>query len=229
MRKSLIALLVTASSLAATATASAQHGGDIGLTVEGGRIVTNLLDGSVYEPARVFGSELGENFPNFTNEPGFDSQHPGPFQAGSAIGVNILDALRKWDGSDFEAIAAETMTVSYQTGPTTTLTRTTPATADTTVGGFGLGVASDGGWHRHLGFSLDAPASDGIYLLKLDLFSDQTSPGLGNSQPFYIVFNQNDEGSHDAAVDYVQANVVPEPAGFGLFGAAAAWLLRRRR
>lgn len=224
MRKSLLILAVL---LMLAGAASAQHGGDIGLTIGAGRIVTNEINGSIFEPQRVFESELGEDVANFTDEPGYDSD--GIFTPGSGIGFNILDALRKWDGSDFDEIPAETMTVAFAGGAGGN-SRTTPPIPDTTVPGFTLSVGNDGSWHRHLQFTLNAPASAGIYLLELDMFSTQSSPALDNSLPYYLVFNQNDsEAAHEAAVSYVENNVVPEPSALALAAMGGLLALRRQR
>src|SRR5690606_21941673 len=98
MRSTLIPVLSLLAIAATAPVALAQHEGDVGLTIVGNRITTNLIDNSVFTPERVFGAEFGELFPNFTDEPGFDTL-PGTFAPGSMIGLNVLRALREWDGS----------------------------------------------------------------------------------------------------------------------------------
>jgi hypothetical protein len=172
------------------------HGGDVELEVVAGRIVTG---------ERVYGAELGEIIPNEVDEPGFDSL-PGTFLSDSSIGFSILDSLRKWDGSGFDMIPAETLSLRFGSslGPITT-----PLTP-TIVDGFNLNVASDGSWHRHYDFVLNSPASTGIYLLQLQLSSSDA--GIGPTDPFFIVFNQNDtELNHEAAIEFVRSLTVPEP------------------
>jgi hypothetical protein len=174
------------------------HGSDIELAIEAGKIVTD---------ERVYAAELGETIPNEVDEPGFDSP-PGTFPAGTSVGFSIVDSLRLWDGSDFETIPAETMSVRFGSalGPVTT--PIVPGIVD----GFSLNVAADGSWHRHFDFVLGSPAASGIYLLAMQLHS--SDPGIGASEPFYIVFNQNDtELVHDAAIGYMLATTaaVPEP------------------
>lgn len=208
-----IIYIVPLIALSLSTVAAAQHADDIELSVVNGRITLS---------ASVFGAELGESFPNFANDPGFDSA-PGTFPPGSQIGFSVLDALRKWDASDFDAVPAETMSIS--SGPALV---TTPATAGSVVAGFALNVPASGAWHQHLGYTLNDPASDGIYMLKLELFSSDAA--IGKSEPFYLVFNQNsDEAMHEAAIAYVESNLVPEPAGLAVIGAGAVGLLHRRR
>ena len=177
------------------------HGGDVELVVVGNQIVTGQ---------RVYGAEFGEIIPNEVDEPGFDSL-PGTFASGSSIRFSILDSLRKWDGSGFDMIPAETLSVRFGSslGPITT--PLTPAIVD----GFILNVAGDGSWHRHYDFVLNSPASTGIYLLQLQLSS--SDPGISSTLPFFIVFNQNDtELNHDSAIEFVRSLTVPEPPSIAI-------------
>lgn len=214
MFRTLTASLVLALVFATTVRAEELHGGDVALTVVNGKITTNAL---------VYGAELGEIIPNETDEPGYDSL-AGTFPTGSAVGFRILDALRMWDGSDFDTIPVQTMGLTFSSlGPIVT-----PATADTIVPGFTINVAANGSWHRHLIYTLNAPASDGIYLLKLELFS--TSSLITDSDPFYIVFNQNDtELNHDAAIEYVESTAIPTPTSFALAAISSLALLNKKR
>lgn len=210
--KKLIALC-GAMTLVLSSFAAAQHAADIELEVAGGRIT---LSGS------VFAAELGKTFTNYTNEPGFDSE-PGTFPTGTQVGFNILDALRTWNGSDFSTFGSATMAISN--GPATV---TTPTTADSFVPGFGLNVSANGQWHQHLGYTLDEPATDGVYLLTLELYN--SDPGIATSGPFFVVFNQNvDAVIHDDAIAYVETNLVPEPAALSLLAVAALTARRPRR
>lgn len=200
------------SSLAAIA--NAQHGGDIFLERNYlDRISTAMVDedsGEVMHNVRVFGSEFGST-PNFTNEPGMDSD-VGAFPGGSGIGFTIRKALRKWDGSNFDLIPTEQISIRLSTlGPVLT------PTTDTPVVGFSMAVNSDGVFHRHPGYTLTGDASDGIYLLELELWS--TVNGIATSHPYWIVFNQNEaEEVHDEATHWVEENLIGCTSDFDASG-----------
>ncbi len=186
--------------VAAAAPATAQHAGDIILTTPGGVLTTNRQDApGVFTPQRVFAGEFGLSVPNLTDEPGFDSP-PGTFAPTDSLGFIIRRALRVWDGSDFDAVPAEKLEISFgPLGPVPTPAHDAPVT------GFSIRAQSNGQWHRHLDFELSAPAGAGVYLLELELFH---SHGLANTAPFWIVFNQNaGHADHDAAIAWVEANL----------------------
>lgn len=181
---------------AALQSAHAQHAGDIGLMPVGGRLTTGVFAGASFFPGqRVFQAPLGTQFPNFASDPGFDSL-PGAFVPGARIGFTILDSLRRWNGADFSEIPPERLRISF--GPVTPID--SPSTPQN-VQGFSLSVGSNGEWHRHLQYTLLDPASDGVYLLSLQLWSDQG--GIQPSAPFWLVFNQNrPAGEHDQAAQW---------------------------
>ncbi len=181
--------------------ASAQvHEGDIVLSLVDGRITTGAGIGAAFEQRRVFATQLGVSFPHFNDSPGFDCL-PATFPVGSRNGFRILDALRKWDGSDFDQIPVERMELRFGT----TLTRITPETPGV-VDGFTLSVGSNGTWHRHYGYTLLAPASEGVYLLSMSLFSNDAM--VAESEPFWIVFNDGaTQAEADAAAAWALANL----------------------
>ena len=222
--KSLMFLSCTAAAFASAPAAMAQHGGDVGLALIGDRITTGAYDLGVFSPGqRVFGAEFGELFPDFTDEPGFDSL-PGTFPVPSAITFNIRSALRLWEGDHFGTIIpAERLQIGF--GPITPVL--TPLT-DVLTPGFGIAVGSNGEWHRHLEYTLQSPAAEGIYLLEMSLVGNHSS--MGESLPFWIVFNQNmPETEHDEAIEWANNNLVPAPGAGGVLLAAGALLSRRRR
>jgi len=186
--------------------AQGQHVGDIRLTMENGQVITSGHrevegGGVVFVPGlRVFPGSFGE-FPNFTDDPGFEAV-AGGLPAGALVGFNILDALRKWDGQDFDAIPAETLRVSLGGA-----FRTTPAGAGEFVAGFNFAqVSAGGGVHQHINYFLNPPQSAGIYRFTLEV----TATGLSDSEPVFIIFNQNDsEANHDAAVQYMIDMLTP--------------------
>ena len=177
------------------------HTGDIILTVNEGRIATNAFLSGATQPQRVFDARFGLVVPNLTNDPGFDCL-PGTFPQGTAIGFRILDQVRKWNGVDYSTLSPFPIEISFATLPPVP----SPSTPDTTVQGFSIGVSSTGVWHRHLVYALDFAATNGVYLLKLELFN--TSPAIDDSEPFWMVFDQNATLSEfTQALAWAQANL----------------------
>lgn len=176
------------------------HAGDILLYVQSNKIVTGQVNADTGLPelgVRVFQADFGES-PNFTNDPGLDSEDE-TFPPGSGVGFTIRKALRKWDGLDFDAIPDERIQIKLGSlGPILT-----PLT-DTPVVGFSNATNAYGKFHHHWGYTLLSPASSGIYLLELELWS---TAGIETSQPYWMVFNQNDTQEHqDAAFAWVENN-----------------------
>ncbi len=196
--------------IAAATPALAQHAGDVYLTVESGRIVTNRQETpGVPEPARVFPAEMGESEPHFADEPGFDCA-PGTFPVPSAVGFRVRGPVLWWNGSRLAAEDAPVFAVAFASlGPVFT------PLCNTVVEGFTLPVASNGTWHRHLEITRLDPDGPGVFVVELELFS--TDPSLGASRPFWFVFNDGaDEADHDAAAHWVEEHLVPQrcPADF---------------
>jgi hypothetical protein len=196
--------------LCLSAPALAQHRGDILLEIINGRITTGQinLDGSFDHNVRVFRVELGAVFPNFADNPGFDCL-PGTFPTSTSNGFRI------WDGSAFSSIPQEHIEIAFgPLGPVST-----PDT-DMVVEGFALLVGSNGEWHRHLEYTLTDPAEPGFYLMELVLFS--TSPDIGDSLPFWLVFNQGNQpiSDEDTVVHWVNTHLAnPCPADWNHSGA----------
>ncbi|OHB78100.1 MAG: hypothetical protein A2Z25_23385 [Planctomycetes bacterium RBG_16_55_9] len=171
------------------------------------------FDTIIVDP-RVLPSELVVDEFFSTEEPGFDSESR-IFPVGTAVGFNILDALKRWNGEGFDPLnpaTRETMIVSF--------VQQIRETGSGVVSGFDIPVAGDGSWHRHLIFTLIGPGTNdpgrGIYLLELELYS--TSEAVSRSYPIYIVFNVDDEPNHDLALEWVHENLarpvcVQKPAG----------------
>ncbi len=194
-----------------SAVASGQAHRDIHLYVEGGALKTGAFDfdaGGVFIPdLRSYPGSFGE-VANGTNDPGFTAS-TGTFPPGTLISFNILDALRRWDGSDFDLIPAERLFVSLGAN-----NRQTPTTADTIVSGFNItAAAGDGSIHQHINLFLTSPFSTGIYLFKFEMKAASISdPAL----PIYIVFRQGtDTAAHAAAIQYVEEVLLAPPACTG--------------
>ena len=191
--------------LCSAAEAEHAHTGDFELKVE--------FDSIVVEPRVLPGELLEEEFFS-TDEPGFNSA-PASFPAGTAIGFNVLDALKRWSGNGFEPLlpaTAEAMIISFP--------QRLVQTDSGIVAGFELPSAGDGSWHRHLMFTLTGPGQfaprKGIYLLELEFYS--ANPAVNGSYPIYIVFNVDDEPNHELALEWVRENLagpvcMQKPAG----------------
>ncbi len=211
MKRLARALLVCFAAAFLGNTAKAQPHRDIHLYVESGALKTGAFDfdaGGVFIPdLRAYAGFFGE-VANGTNDPGFTASI-GTFPQGTLISFNILDALRRWDGTDFDAIPAERLFISL--GATN---RQTPLTADTFVAGFNIqAVPANGSVHQHINFFLTAPFSNGIFLLKIEIKAGNIpSPSL----PIYLVFRQGaDTMAHAAAFAYVENVLLAPPVCSG--------------
>ena len=226
----------------------AQHA-DIKPNVQGGVIVTDGYIDATSETlpgARVFGYDFQEDplDPYVINDPGFNTVGASALPAASQVAFNVLDAttfslptnLAYWSG---------TGGVHFVAPPSGETLRLNRGTQNVTLGsgaaaiaGFPLGtVGANGSLHQHLNSFLQGSDSnvdptdgivpaDGIYLVTLELASSDslTAP----SRPLFLVYNNGlDEAVHDAAIDWVQTNLVPipEPSAVMLLIVAAAGLI----
>jgi len=228
MHRSVIAFVPFAatslvSTIAFAARADEEEHFDVLLEVIDGRIRTSAIsedESEVIPNVRVFGAEFGDDVFNFTDEPGFQA-FDGTFSPFASVGFNILDPLSIWNGAGFDS-TAHTLTISF--GPLEA------TTADGFVPGFGILADDDGGLHEHYGFTLNGvgETDQGIYLLSLESWVDGGGP-IGASLPYWIVFNLNmPEDAHEAAIHWVEENLVPAPGGVAAL-LAAAWTIRRTR
>jgi PEP-CTERM motif len=220
-----LALISTVSSFIVSPAAFAGESGDYGVNVENNTLTTWLADDTtgLIAPERVFATDLVDLGGVITiDEPGFFAE-PGLPIAGAKLGFRITSALGLWDvgGQTFGGISPITMTLDNPLLGSVT----TPAT-NSTVQGPPWVVPVDG-FDFHFDFILNG-STPGIYLLEMTLFTDAT--GIADSQKFWTVFNYDlSETEHDAAIDWVEQNLVPAPSSLALlaFGGLVAW--RRRR
>lgn len=214
--------------LAACAGVAAADGGDFGLAIVDGRVVTGIGDHDAQAITdlgeRVFAADMslvGSNW--FADEPGIFIE-AGSMPDNVGVGFVLEAAVRRWDGTgavDFSALSPAAMTLEF--GPLSAST----ALIDGDVGGFSILYDADSptGFDEHWDFLLDASAGTGIYLLQLRFTVD----GFADSASVWTVFNAGlDEAAHDAAIDYVETVFVPSP-GAAVLGVAGLLAVRRRR
>jgi hypothetical protein len=231
MRKCMMRVSIACVLAAGAACAQAGGGileGDVYINIEGGSLTTGLIseDGSTITPGvRVFFAEFGLDVPNVTDEPGFQSA-AGGLGSSTTFTFNIRQALRRWDGVNFATIAAEQ--VEAELGPVSVMS---PAT-DVLTPGITIPVDA-GGSHEHPDWTLQAPASNGVYLLELEFVVGAGGGGGGlTSQPIWILWAQNTETvTNEAAYAWAVTNI-PSPGVVGgalVVGVAGLARARRRR
>lgn len=229
-----IPIVIAATALISAPTAPAWAGEveehyDVWLRAGGSKLFTGAIaeDGSpLSNRHRVFGAEFGEKptEPFAADEPGFQALD-GTFSPFEEFRVNITGAVELWNGAGFSA-TDETITLEF--GPSSV------TSGAGFVPGFTFTADSFGGFHDHFEIILNGPAGPGadsdpgVYLLPLNL--ELTSGALGPTDTFWFVMNLGqDEIDHDAAIDWVQAHLVPAPGALLVFAPALMQRTRRRR
>lgn len=190
MARRALAGMVAMAGLAAQAVGQI-HEGDIAVGVNGGVITLGVQSdgaGFITQEQCVFGVALGAQAR--TTDPGFDTD-TGVFAAGTDLGYFIGAALRKWDGSDFDAVPPEKVRISFGPAPGISTPDSDPAQA---LQGIFVGT-SGGEWHTHYAFRLElggVPAtgvsSNGVYLLQVELRAN--SGAYEGSDPFWLVITE---------------------------------------
>lgn len=234
--------------LAMTPVCAWAHNPQIQIGVTDGKIVTHglFLDEPYQDPTppqRVYQIQMGQRSlgdadDGWYAEPNHDKYpYAGPgaalidnnFAANSILKVSLLDGLKIWNGSTFVDPGAEQIAVS-----TSSLFTGSVLTSDT--GPFGsislAAVTGAAGDHKTLrwrllgdGISPNTSSDDGVYLLKLQLSTDEA--GIVPSDPYYFLLNKN-ASAEDLTGAFAAASVlVPEPAALGIV--ALGGLLWRRR
>lgn len=224
------------------------HEGDIAPSIDNGRLVTRLGDdssGTVGDIWRVFAAEFLDpaTFPTpplvaeSTDDPGHLIA-PGTFPATSVYGFNVRGAFRRWNpslGADggFE-VTSSTLVLSSAGQPAINV----PSSGTAITPGYSLVIADadeEIDWHTF--FNLIGPgglseAPDGIWLLEMESYVDLPDLSRLVSDPYWIVFNSGGEAfeeDHEAAIEWVERNLVPTPGAACLLVLAGISVSRRRR
>lgn len=197
--------------------------GDIWLYNQNGALSTGIIEEfpglERTAGVRVFHADLGVDVDNAIDEPGLRVLEDGLDPAG-VLGFRINRALRQWNGSDFSAVSAFTMTLGFES-----LSATTPLT-DVATAGFTVNLDADGDLHDHYDFVLNAGTRvPGIWLLDVSF----TFTGLGDSEPVWVLFSQDVSAAEvELAEEWAAANI-PAPGAVALLGLAGLVAGRRRR
>jgi hypothetical protein len=219
---SIMSVVIAASSTAALA------GGDIGLRVENGVVTTWEAEHSPIQfikPERVFVGDLHLHGSVVEgDEPGFVIES-GSVLGGHRLGFNFRRAARVWDsiGGDFNTISPLAITMERSLIGDVTTPMFDPAAP---LPGLSI-VVPTGGLDFHYEFILGGNTA-GLYLLELEKWSE--APGVGLSQPFWVILNYDmPHIQEQAAVDWVNANLVPTPGSAAVLVLAGLAAARRRR
>lgn len=211
-------------------TASAQHAGDILLTVPAanGPIATAGGEWTGQYAGRVFDEGVMPSAAPFTtSSPGFDSAI-GTFPAGATLRYDFVKQLLYWNGSAM-ATPAATMTLDFQGVRQATVTGADVMGAPGTLI---TSVPSNGSFHEHLNYSLASNATPGLYGVVLTLGPGTGTTGFTTSAPFLVTFARGAVDNYatglNTMVDVAFAPV-PEPSGVVLatLAAGGGWLALR--
>lgn len=236
MNRSIIAMAIASTIPASVFVPGAfAHGeGDVGLLLDGGRIVTAVANDETGEFAdigeRVFGGEI-DFVSNLGDGPGFFSTD-GPtvpsgfdaFAAGTTISYRTNGAIRSWTGSGFDATSNRLRQILIPN-----VVEILSPTDDSSVDGFGFGY-NGGDFDEHPDYAMENAGEAGIFLWKIQFEArDAAGSLIAQSDEAWLVFNFGlSEAEHEAAIEFAEG-AIPTPmtiaplAGLGL---AAA---RRRR
>lgn len=214
----------------AAASLALGHGedADYGLAIMDGVVAVGLGDhdtGTITEfGERVFAAEMFLSGPSwFADEPGiFIAQ--GSLPDNTQVSFTLTSALLYWDGTGSVSFAAAASPMNIGFGPVSVST----ALDGSPVAGFSLNYDADqiGGFDEHYDYTIDGSAGAGIYVLA-NTFS---LSGASESEVIFTVFNAGlDEEFHEAAIEYVEKNLVPTPGAMSLLAIAGIGGAARRR
>ncbi|NBX36156.1 MAG: hypothetical protein EBR10_02890 [Planctomycetes bacterium] len=192
---------------------------DIYVWAEGAQLRTASWDhgtDQVIDPsARVFSADLGADpdFPFAIDEPGIGSN-----LVGATLNMYPNGGMSRWTGNGLGS-SDHVLSISYG-----------GQSANTIDSGFISFLVIDD-LDLHPDYSLAGSQSSvdpdpGIYVATFRFEAE----GFDPSAPLWVVFNLgSDEADHDAAIEWVQANLVPAPGALSLLALMGARSGRRRR
>jgi len=226
--------IVASIAASAASFAFADGEGDVGLLLDGDRIVTavaNDLDGTFADVGeRVFGAEL-DFVSNLGDAPGFFTTDgptlPGgfsPFAAGTTITYQTNGAVTAWNGAGFESTSNRLRQIQIP-GVVEILSPVDDAIVD----GFEY-TYSGGDFDEHPDYAMTDETLDGVYLWKISFSALNGSGGLlASSDEAWVVFNFGvDDAVHEEALEWAEANI-PAPGATALLAAGGLVIARRRR
>ncbi|MGV6814011.1 MAG: hypothetical protein ACWA5W_03260 [Phycisphaerales bacterium] len=240
--KSLIAL---ATLTAISSIAAAQHADMLLIRDDSGNLLTGLYDfdsnSIVSTNTRVFEGEFDQF--GTTDEPGFNALSatniPAGYQAlpsSSEVSFNAnafaiddqVSNLYYWDGNGDVDFVQSTNILTISKAPSTIFNAVLDG-GSSDVAGFGIDTtSSDGFLHKHLDAGLTdiSESAHGFYLWSYNLTID----GSTSDSVFFVHdFGVENEVLHEAAIDWVGANLVPSPGSLSMLAIGGLVGMRRRR
>jgi hypothetical protein len=223
----------------------AQHADLLLINDQNGNLITGQYDfdsGQVVNTdTRVYEGEF-DDF-GVSDEPGFNalssSNIPNGYFAlagnadvgfsANAFGIdNGVSNLWFWDGAGAVDFGISNNLLTISKAPSNIFSTTLDGSASD-ANGFTIDTtSSDGFLHKHIDFALNdtGAGASGFYLWSMDF-----SVGDSSSESVYFVhgFGIHDEEAHEAAVGWVETNLVPAPAGVLTLIGLPILTSRRRR
>jgi hypothetical protein len=225
------------------------HGPQMQITIDGGKIVTREVFAD--EPYTPFAPEqwlyhfnmaqraLGDANDGWYAQPSAATAFTGPgiatelggFATGSVISLRFTDGLKIWNGSAFVDPGAEQIeafrglpkvagAISSDGGPFNSFAFTAIANSEHEHKTARFRLLGDGA-------GSNTPSDDGMYLIAMQLATDQ--PGVDASHPFYFLLNKNASPEHQTQALAAATALVPEPSGALLLFVAGAIVISRRK
>jgi len=237
--------LIALAALSLSTIASAQHADMLLIRDDAGNLLTGQYDFGTNQivdtNTRVYEGEF-DAF-GTSDEPGFNalssSNIPTGFQALDANIAVSFDAntfqlgsasanLYHWDGNGAVDFSVSTNSLTISKAPSAVFSAVLDG-SDSNVEGFDIdATSSDGFLHKHIDLALSdfSSGANGFYLWSLTI-----EAGGSSTDPIYFVhgFGIHNEPAHEAAIDWVNANLVPAPGSLTALLGLAAITTRRRR